>query len=174
MGCSVTFLLVRKLLGLLAIGPSPNDKDVEIAVLRHQIAVLRHQMPRPRFSPTDRAVLATLTRLVPPERWATFLATPATLIRWHRELVRRYWTFPRPTKTARNALDAEVVALVVRLGRNNPRWGYLRIIGELKNLGVSVSPTRVRNVLQRHCLNRHLADQDRHGESSFELKPPGR
>ena len=83
MGCPITFLLVRKLLGLVGIGPSPEEKDVEIAVLRHQLAVLRRQVARPRFSPTDRAVLATLARLLPRERWAIFLLTPATLLRWH-------------------------------------------------------------------------------------------
>ena len=152
MGCSVTFLLVRKLLDLIGIGPSPDEKDVEIAVLRHQLAVLHRQVQRPRFSPTDRAVLATLARLLPRERWATFLVTPATLIRWHRDLVRRHWTFPRPERFAANALDAEVVALVLRLARENPRWGYLRIVGELKKLGVILSATSVRNVLRRHRL----------------------
>ena len=115
MGCPITFLLVRKLLGLVGMGPSPDEKDVEIAVLRHQLAVLRRQVARPRFSPTDRAVLATLARFLPRERWATFLVTPATLMRWHRELVRRHWTFPQPEKTAPNALDVEVIALVLRL-----------------------------------------------------------
>ena len=152
MGCSVTFLLVRKLLGLVGIGPSPEEKDVEIAVLRHQLAVLRRQVARPRFSATDRAVLATLARLLPRERWATFLVTPATLLRWHRELVRKYWTFPRPDKVTPNGLDAEVVALVLRLARENPRWGYLRIVGELRKLGVILSATSVRNVLRRHRL----------------------
>jgi hypothetical protein len=96
--CSVTFLLVRKLLGLVGMGPTPDEKDVEIAVLRHQLAVLRRQVTRPRFSPTDRAVLVTLAWLLPGERWATFLVTPATLRRWHRELIRRYWTFPLPRR----------------------------------------------------------------------------
>jgi hypothetical protein len=95
MGCPITFLLVRKLLRLVGIGPTPDEKDVEIAVLRHQLSVLKRQVARPRFSPTDRAVLATLARLLPRERWATFLVTPATLLAWHRELFRRHWTFPR-------------------------------------------------------------------------------
>ena len=72
MSCSVTFLLVRKLLGLVGIGPSPDEKDVEIAVLRHQLAVLKRQVARPRFSPADRAVLATLARFLPRVHWATF------------------------------------------------------------------------------------------------------
>jgi transposase len=97
-------------------------------------------------------MLATLARFLPRERWATFLVTLATLMRWHRELVRRHWTYPRPENVAPNALDAEVVALVLRLARENPRWGYLRIVGELKKLGVVVSGTSVRNVLRRHRL----------------------
>ena len=81
MRCSVTFLLVRRLLDLLRLGPSPDEKDVEIAVLRHQLAVLRRHVARPRYSPTDRAVLATLARLLSKDRWAVFLVTPATLLR---------------------------------------------------------------------------------------------
>ena len=112
MGCSLTFLLVRRLLGLLRLGPAPDQKDVEIAVLRHQLAVLRRQVARPRYSPTDRAVLATLARLLSRERWGIFLVAPATLMRWHRELVARSWTYPRCGHVAPNALDEEVVALV--------------------------------------------------------------
>jgi transposase InsO family protein len=152
MGCPITFLLVRKLLRLVGIGPTPDEKDVEIAVLRHQLSVLKRQVARPRFSPTDRAVLATLARLLPRERWATFLVTPATLLAWHRELVRRHWTFPRRDAPSHNALGTDVVALVFRLARENPRWGYLRIVGECTKLGVTVSATSVRNVLRRHRL----------------------
>jgi putative transposase len=89
MGCSVTFLLVRRLLDLLRLGPSFDQKDVEIAVLRHHLAVLRRQVARPRYSPTDRAVLATLARLLSRDRRGVFLVTPATLLRWHRDLVAR-------------------------------------------------------------------------------------
>ena len=152
MGCSLTFLLVRRLLDLLRIGPSPDQKDVEIAVLRHQLAVLRRQVARPRYGPADRAVLATLARLLSRERWGTFLVTPATLLRWHRDLVARSWTYPRRNRSAPNALDGEVVALVLRLARENRRWGYLRIVGECRKLGVTVSATTVRNVLRRHRL----------------------
>jgi transposase InsO family protein len=152
MGTPITFLLIRKLLLLLGIGPSPDEKDVEIAVLRHQLGVIRRQVARRRFSPTDRAVLATLAKLLPRERWDAFLVTPATLLRWHRELVARRWTFPRTGRAATNALDDEIVALVIRLARENPRWGYLRIVGECRKLGVDVSASSVRNVLRRHRL----------------------
>jgi hypothetical protein len=102
MRCPIAFLLVRRLLDVLRLGPAPDEKDVEIAVLRHQLAVLQRQTPHPRYSPTDRAVLATLARLLSRERWGVFLVTPATLLRWHRELVARSWTYPeaaspRPT-----------------------------------------------------------------------------
>src|ERR1017187_615116 len=150
MGCSLTFLLVRRLLDLLRIGPSPAQKDVEIAVLRHQLAILRRQVARPGYSATDRAVLATLARLLGRERWGVFLVTPATLMRWHRELVARSWTYPRRGRAAPNALDDEVVELVLRIARENPRWGYLRIVGECRKLGVAISATSVRNVLRRH------------------------
>ena len=152
MSCSVTFLLVRRLLDLLRLGPSPDEKDIEIAVLRHQLAVLRRQVARPRYSPADRAVLATLARLLSRERWGIFLVTPATLLRWHRELVARSWTYPRRGRAATNALEDDVVALVLRLARENPRWGYLRIVGECRKLGVTVSATSVGNVLRRHRL----------------------
>jgi hypothetical protein len=150
--CSVTFLLVRRLLDILRLGPSPDEKDIEIAVLRHQLAVLRRQVARPRYSPADRAVLATLARLLSPERWGIFLVTPATLLRWHRDLGARSWTYPCRGRAATNALEDDVVALVLRLARENPRWGYLRIVGECRKLGVTVSATSVRNLLRRHRL----------------------
>ena len=75
-------------------------------------------------------------------------------MRWHREIVRRHWTYPPPENIAPNALDAEVVALVLRLARENSRWGYLRIVGELRKLGVVVSGTSVRNVLDDTVSNR--------------------
>ena len=84
---TLAFVIVRRVLGLLGRGPAPDAKDVEIAVLRHQLMVLRRQVARPRFAPADRMVLATLARLLPRLRWPVFLVTPATLLRWHRELV---------------------------------------------------------------------------------------
>ena len=152
MGCSVTFLLVRRLLDLLRIGPSPDQKDVEIAVLRHQLAVLRRQVARPRYSPTDRAVLATLARVLSRDRWGVFLVTSATLLRWHRDLVARSWTYPKHGRSAPNALEEGVVELVLRLARENSRWGYLRIVGECRKLGVNLSATAVRKLLRRHRL----------------------
>ncbi len=126
-------------------------KDAEILVLRHQLAVLRRQVARPRLRWADRALIATLAKLVPRERWAAFLVTPETVLRWHRALVARRWTYPH-RQVGRPALPVDTVALIVRLARENPRWGYLRIVGELKKLGVAVSKTSVAAVLRRHRL----------------------
>jgi hypothetical protein len=131
-------MIVRRVLGLLGCAAPPSADAVEIAVLRHQLAVLRRQVPRPRYTPADRMLLAALAKLLPRERWAAFLVTPSTLLCWHRELIARRWTYPH-TGRDRRELDEEVVALVVRLARENPRWGYLRIVGECRNLGVRVS-----------------------------------
>ncbi len=127
-------------------------KDAEILVLRHQLAVLRRQVTRPPFSWSDRAIIATLARLVPRERWAAFLITPETILRWHRALVRRRWTYAH-RGPGRPPLPHETVELIVRLARENPRWGYLRIVGELRKLGIAVSKGSVANVLRRHHLH---------------------
>src|SRR5712664_2644320 len=148
---TLAFFLVRRVLGLVGLDPKPDDKDVEIAVLRHQLAVLHRQVARPRSAPTDRLVLATLARLLPRERWSAFLVTPATLLRWHRELVRRRWTYAREPRVLKG-LDPALVELVLRLARENPRWGYLRICGECAKLGMRVSATSVRNILRRNGL----------------------
>ena len=94
MSLSILFLVWRCLLELSRLGPRSDDKDIEIAVLRHQLAVLLRQVPRPRYSPADRALLAMLAKLLPRERWAVFMVTPATLLRWNRQLMARRWTFP--------------------------------------------------------------------------------
>ena len=89
---TIPLMIVRRVLGVLGCGPTPNADAVEIAVLRHQLAVLRRQVSRPRYTPTDRMPLAALAKLLPRKRRAVFLVTPATLLRWHRELIARRWT----------------------------------------------------------------------------------
>ena len=91
---TLALVIVRRVLGLVGLGPAPDAKDIEIAVLQHQLMVLRRQVARPRYTPQDRLVLAALARLLPRERWAAFLVTPSTLLRWHRDLVARRWTYP--------------------------------------------------------------------------------
>jgi hypothetical protein len=96
-------------------------------------------------------VLSSLARLLPREHWRVFLVMPATLLRWHRELVARRWTYPL-TGRARRGLPEQTVELVVRLARENPRWGYLRIVGEVASSPVAVSATSVRTILRRRGL----------------------
>src|SRR5512133_4028518 len=96
---------------------------------RSRLAVLQQQVSRPRFTPSDRMVLAVLARLLPRDRWPVFLVTPGTLLRWHRELVARRWTYPHSGRS-RRGLDPAVVEVVLRMARENPRWGYVRIVGE--------------------------------------------
>lgn len=147
---TVGLLVLRRLVGWLGLGSSPDAKDVELAVVRHQLVVLQRQVARPRYQPSDRLVLAWLASMLPRERWSVFLVTPATLLRWHRELVARRWTYPH-TGT-RRGLDQEVVDLVLRLAGENPRWGYQRIVGEARRLGLTVSATSVRRILRGHGL----------------------
>jgi putative transposase len=149
---SFLYRLVRRVVEFLHVHHMDAvAKDAEILVLRQQLAVLRRQVARPRFSWSDRAVVATLAKLVPRESWAAFLITPETILRWHRTLVRRRWTYPH-CWPGRPPLSEETVELILRLARENPRWGYLRIVGELKKLGVTVSKGSVANVLRRHRL----------------------
>ena len=100
-------------------------KDAEILVLRHQVAVLRRQVGRPRFTWSDRALIALLAGLIPRERWTAFLVTPKTILDWHRRLLTRRSTYPH-RGPGRPSLERETVELIVRFARENPRWGYLR------------------------------------------------
>lgn len=131
----------RRILGSAA-------KDVEHLVLRHQLAVLRRQVGRPELEPGDRVLLTALSRLLPKERWGSFFVTPATLLRWHRELVADTWPFPNK-KPGRPPIPQETQELILRLARENPLWGHRRVQGELARLGVAVSAATVRAVLRR-------------------------
>ena len=147
MALSFLYLMARWLVGvLLGNLRSEHAKDVEIAVLRHQIKVLRRQVKRAELRPADRTILAVLSRALARTHWSAFLVTPDTILRWHRRLVRRKWTQPCP-RGGRPPLAQHVVALILRLARENPRWGYRRIQGELKKLGISLSATTIRTVL---------------------------
>ncbi len=152
MAISFVYRLVHRVAELLRIHRMDTAaKDAEILVLRHQLAVLSRQVARPRFSWSDRALIVTLAKLVPRERWAAFLVTPETILRWHRALVRRRWTYPH-RGPGRPPLPDQTVELIVRLARENSRWGYLRIVGEVKKLGIAVSKASVANILRRHGL----------------------
>ena len=92
--------------------------------------------------------MAVLSRALPRDRWSSFLVTPSTLLRWHRELVRRKWTFRRRSVSGRPPISAEVRELILRFARENPRWGCVRIEGELAKLGVEVSASKIRSLLR--------------------------
>jgi transposase InsO family protein len=121
-------------------------KALEIVVLRHELAILRRQTKRPTLTTVDRLFLAASSRLLPRKAWSSFIITPDTLLGWHRRLVSKRWTYPHAV--GRPPIRHEIRGLVLRLARENPRWGYQRIVGELKGLGVTVSPTTVRTWLR--------------------------
>jgi putative transposase len=127
-----------------------GERDIEILVLRHQLQVLRRQVKRPQLSRFDRLLLAAASQRMQKSLWSAFIVKPETLLRWHRELVRRKWTFRRRQGAGRPGLERETTELMLHLARENPRWGYQRIRGELLKLDVRVSATTIRTVLLRH------------------------
>jgi putative transposase len=147
---SVVYAMFGRTLAMVILrGRGDASKDVELLVLRKELEVLRRQVNRPALQPADRVVLAALTRLLPRRLWSHRIVTPATLLRWHRQLVTRKWTYPHiGHKPGRPPTAAAVKALVLRLAQENPMWGYRRVHGELTGLGVTVCPATVWNILK--------------------------
>jgi putative transposase len=149
MAFSVLYLAFRALLGaLVRTRRGPDVKDIELLVLRHELEVLRRQVARPKLRGADRALLAAAACHLPRQLRAARLVTPRTLLRWHRALVRRKWR-QQAGQRGRPPVPAEVRAVVLRMARENPRWGHRRIGGELAKLGFGVSPSTVRRLLAR-------------------------
>jgi hypothetical protein len=126
----VYLMLVRVLSWLALHARSDVDKDVEILILRHEVTVLRRTHPRPALTWPDRAMLSALSRLLPTPLRQLRLVTPRTLLRWHAQLVARHWTYPH-RQPGRPPTPSPIRDLVLRMARENPRWGYRRIQGEL-------------------------------------------
>src|SRR4051794_37772458 len=140
--------MFSKLLGWIVLRTrSDTTKEIEILVLRHQLAVLQRRTPRPRTNWTDRALIAALTRLLPKPRRLGLLVTPATILRWHRQLIARRWT-TQQTRPGRPAIPIGVRALVIRLATENPTWGYRRVHGELAGLGYQIGASTIWTILQ--------------------------
>jgi transposase len=141
------FRQVMAWLGLLA--RNAQSKNAEILVLRHEVTVLRRQVNRPRLSWADRAVFAALTRLLSPVCRRHRIVTPATIVRWHRDLVKRRWTQPRGQRRGGRRTLLELPRLVLRLAVENSSWGYRRIQGELAGLGYQIAASTVWSILNR-------------------------
>ncbi len=146
---SFLYWALRRLLELLVLRlRSEREKEIEILVLRHQLFVLERQVGRAEFQPADRALLAAFSRALPRRAWPSFVVSPVTLLRWHRELVARRWTYPH-RRPGRPGTPGDVRELVLRLARENPGWGYRRIQGELVGLGVLLAASTVWEILRR-------------------------
>jgi len=144
---SFAYVVACRLFALvLLLARGDASKELEIMLLRHELAILRRQARRPRLTARDRLVLAALSRVLPRRSWQAFPVTPETLLRWHRRIIARHWTYPH-RRPGRPPLGTEVRELILRLARENSQWGYVLIVGELRKLGITVSATLVRNVL---------------------------
>src|ERR1019366_9175654 len=143
------YLILLRVLGWIALlARSEASKDAEILVLRHQLLVLRRQAGAPKPSWADRAIICALVRRIPRARRLCLFVTPRTLLRWHADLARRRWTYPR-REPGRPPTRPVIRALVLRLAAENPTWGYRRITGELAGLGRKVGAATVWRILHQ-------------------------
>jgi len=150
---SLLYAVLHFLLEILIVrGRSRARLEAEVLALRHQLRVLERQVGRPRWQATDRLLLTALSRALPRPDWQSLLPSPDTLLRWHRELVRRKWVAYGGRPRRRRPGPSELHQLILRLARENERWGYRRIQGELLKLGHQCSYLTVRRVLRRHGL----------------------
>ena len=146
---SLLYSLVRVMLDVVATNRSDQAKlQAEVLALRRQVQVLERHVKRVRWSPGDRMLLAALRERIPPSAWAGLLVKPETVLGWHRDLVRRKWAAYRGRpRRGRPPTSEECRGLILRMARENPRWGYFRIRGELLKLGHAVAATTIRSVM---------------------------
>ncbi|MEU1390907.1 MULTISPECIES: integrase core domain-containing protein [unclassified Nonomuraea] len=156
----LAYLTVTNAFAALRLLPmSDRDKNVEILALRHQITVLERQLgadTRVRFAPEDRAFLAALLISLPREalRQLRLIVRPDTVLRWHRDLMkRRHARTYRPKRAGRPPTVRSIRTLILRLLRENPGWGYRRIHGELTTFGIQVAPSTVWEILKQEGLD---------------------
>ncbi|MDQ5850550.1 MAG: integrase catalytic region, partial [Chloroflexota bacterium] len=165
------FSILVDLIGLSR--QTDRDKDVEILLLRQQLRILqRKQAHAPRISRWEKLTLlvlaSKLTGLTPGARirlgQIVLLFKPETLLKWHRQLVRRKWTFKKQAPRGRPSIPSEVAALIVRLAKENPGWGYGKIEGELGKLGYDIGRSTIRDVLKRRRVP-PAPERGKHGSS---------
>ena len=150
MSLRFAYLAVLRVFGWLALlARSGRAKDAEILILRHQVAVLQRQIGTPKLSWADRALMSALARLLPRGklRQLRLIVSPQTVLRWHADLVKRHWAYPRRAP-GRPRTAGAIRALVLEMAQDNPAWGYRRIHGEVTGLGYSVAPSTVWQILQ--------------------------
>src|SRR5713226_8710018 len=145
------YSVLRLLLDLIDVRLRVRDPQAELLLLRHQLRVLRRQVKRPQLDMADRAMMAALSRRVSRAAWFGMLVQPETVLSWHRQLVRRKWAaFGRRRGPGRPRLEPELQKLILEMANDNPKWGCVRIRGELLKLGYVVSATAIRKLLRRN------------------------
>jgi putative transposase len=165
----LVYLIVTRIFAwLFLMTRSSGAKNAEILILRHELAVLRRQVTTPKPGWPNRALLAALARLLPRALREHRIVSPRTLLAWHQRLVKQKWT--QSPSTGRPPLPEEIRDLIIRLGAENPRWGFRRVHGELRRLGLKVSPATVRRVLRATGLGPAPRRQPARGEWAAFLK----
>jgi hypothetical protein len=165
------YLIFNRVLSWLTLlGRATSSKDIELLVLRHEVAVLRRTNPRPRLDWADRALFAALIRHLPPVLRGHRLITPGTVLRWHRRLIAKKWTYPN--RSGRPPIDNIIAALIEQMARENQTWGHQRIQGEPLKLGHRVGASARRRILKlRRVPPAPSLPPIRHGDGSCGPKP---
>src|SRR5438445_5485832 len=145
------YSLLRLLLDVADLCLRVRDPEAELLLLRRQLRVVRRQVKRPQLDVADRAIMAALSHRVSRAAWIGMLAQPETVLGWHRQLVRRKWAaFARRRGPGRPGLDSELQKLILEMAKDKPKWGCVRIRGELLKLGHVISATAIRKSVRRN------------------------